>query len=309
MSIELESGQSGSRTLLFGGSGFLGTALLNRNPALISVGRTRPASAERHVQIETIADLSTLRSVEFDSVIFAVGNSDHYAMERERLTPGEPTAFDYHVTPLMQALEQLKDYPLRKFIHFSTVLLYDWRHPRIAFDEESPVDPYSTRYVLSMHMGEDVSRFFASSLPTINVRLANMYGPSRRERYDVIYLLIRQILDKGSATLWSTRTARDFVHVDDAARAVIALLDTGFTGTVNLGSGTTTRVAQVVEILHALTGAQIIDEDRKVDGPGAFQTDITRLRSVTGWEPRYSIERGIYDTYETMVRWKSEGAR
>lgn len=306
MSSSGGSGAPGSRTLLFGGSGFLGSALLAQNPNLISVGRTRPANARRHVGIETIADLRALRDVEFDSVAFIIGHSDHYALEKFKLEPGEPNAFDYHVTPLIHALEQLKHYPIRKFLHFSTVLLYDWRRATIPVDENGPVDPYSTRYVLSKHMAEEACTYYSSSVPIINVRLGNMYGPSRRERYDLIYLLISQILRSGSATLWSTRTSRDFVHVDDVARAVLQLLDSDYTGTVNIGSGTMTRVSQVVEILRNLSGATIHDEDRPVEGPAEFRCDVSRLKSIVQWEPEYSIESGLRQTYETMRDWANE---
>jgi nucleoside-diphosphate-sugar epimerase len=94
--------------------------------------------------------------------------------------------------------------------------------------------------------------------------------------------------------------------VDDVARAVLQLLDSDYTGTVNIGSGTMTRVSQVVEILRNLSGATIHDEDRPVEGPAEFRCDVSRLKSIVQWEPEYSIESGLRQTYETMRNWANE---
>ncbi len=111
----------GEGVILFGGSGFLGHYILENYPNVISVGRSAPRTANRHIQIDNMADLDALGGVPFDKFIFILGNSDRENMEKEHLLPGEPTPFDYHVIPLIQVLEQLKQYPLKKFIHFSTI--------------------------------------------------------------------------------------------------------------------------------------------------------------------------------------------
>jgi hypothetical protein len=51
--------------------------------------------------MDSLADLSVLNEVEFARVICIIGTTDHHNLERERLNPDEPNAFDYHVTPLI----------------------------------------------------------------------------------------------------------------------------------------------------------------------------------------------------------------
>ncbi|HUG37738.1 MAG TPA: hypothetical protein VML54_12345, partial [Candidatus Limnocylindrales bacterium] len=143
------SRSSGAGTILFGGSGFLGPFILGRAPDMISVGRRPPSTPNRHVTVASLADLGALRDVPFDRVIFIVGHTDHHRLEAERLPRDEPNAFDYHLTPLVQTLEQLKDRPLRKFMAFSTILLYDERRLTLPVSEHAPIDPYRNRYVLS----------------------------------------------------------------------------------------------------------------------------------------------------------------
>jgi nucleoside-diphosphate-sugar epimerase len=156
-----------------------------------------------------------------------------------------------------------------------------------------------------MHMAEDASKFYARSVPIITVRLANLYGPTPLRRFDLIHLLCRQLLDEGKAQMWSTRTQRDFLYIQDAARAIVQLLDTDYTGTLNLGSGTMTPVARVREILEEVSGARIEILDVPVTGPLEFQCDMTTMHRLIDWRPRYTVEEGVRLTYETMKSYRA----
>lgn len=295
----------GKGTILFGGSGFLGPYILEKCPEMISIGRTPPRTDNRHIQVDSLNDLKALKDVEFDKVIYIIGNTDHHSMEKERLDPGEPTAFDFHVIPLLQTMEQLKHYPIKKFIHFSTILIYDEKKITLPVSELSPIDPYKNRYVLSKYMAEEASRFYAKWIPTITVRFSNLYGPTPLERYDLIHILSRQLLAEGQAQVWSTKPRRDFIYVDDAAEAIIKLLDTDYTGTLNLGTGVMTSVGHIVEVLQEVSGCPITVLDKPVQGPMEFVCDMTTLDNLIDWKPKVSIEEGIRRVYEkTKVWWK-----
>jgi len=293
----------GQGAILFGGSGFLGPWILERAPAMISVGRTPPPTANRHIPVGSLADLSALRDVPFDRVVFVVGHTDHHALAREDLPPGEPTAFDYHLTPLIQTLEQLKGRGLRKFVAFSTILLYDERRLTLPVSETAPIDPYRNRYVLSKYLAEEAARFYARRVPLVMVRLSNLYGPTPLRRWDLIHVLIRQLLAEGRGRVWSTRPARDFIYVQDVAEAVLELLDGDFVGTLNLGTGVMTPVARIVEILRDLSGCPIEDQGLAVSGPLRFVCDMRTVERALRWRPRVGIEEGLRLTWERMKAW------
>jgi nucleoside-diphosphate-sugar epimerase len=293
----------GEGAILFGGGGFLGPWILERAPAMISAGRTRPPTANRHIPVASLADLSALRDVPFDRAVFIVGHTDHHALEREDLPPGEPTAFDYHLTPLIQTLEQLKGRGLRKFVAFSTILLYDEQRLTLPVSETAPIDPYRNRYVLSKYLAEEAARFYARWVPLVMVRLSNLYGPTPLRRYDLIHVLIRQLLAEGRGRVWSTRPARDFIYVEDVAEAVLELLDGDFLGTLNLGTGVMTPVARIVEILRDLSGCPIEDQGLAVSGPLRFVCDLRTVERALRWRPRVAIEEGLEVTWERMKAW------
>jgi len=301
---ESRAAATGAGTILFGGSGFLGPYMLENYPDIISVGRTPPPTKNRHIPVESLDNLDVLRDVEFDKVIFIIGNTDHYNLEKEFIPPGEPTAFDYHVIPLIQTLEQLKHRPIKKFINFSTILIYDEERITLPVSERSPINPYKNRYVLSKYFGEEACKFYERWTPIITVRLSNIYGPTPLKRFDLIHLLIHQLLDHGKGQVWTTKPERDFIYVEDAAHAIVQLLETDYTGILNLGTGTRTPVRRIVDILQEISGCSMTDLDQPVQGPMKFQCDMTTIEQLIAWRPRYSVEEGVRRTFELMKAWE-----
>jgi UDP-glucuronate decarboxylase len=295
----------GEGTILFGGSGFLGPYVLERNPGMISVGRTPPVTSNRHIQVDSLAELGALEDVDFDKVVYIIGNTDHHHLEIETIPRGEPTAFDYHVVPLLQTMEQIKTRPIEKFIHFSTILVYDEKRIPDPVSEHAPIDPYRNRYVLSKYLAEEALRFYASWVPIVNVRMSNLYGPTPLGRYDLIHWLCHRLLDEGAGEVASTKPQRDFIYVEDAAEATTQLLDADYTGTLNMGTGTATSVGRVVEILEEVSGVPIADLGREVSGPMHFRCDTTTMERLIDWRPRFSIEDGVRRTFEEMRAMKA----
>jgi nucleoside-diphosphate-sugar epimerase len=267
---------------------------------MISVGRNPPPTGNRHVAVPSLADLDALKDVPFDKVVYIIGNTDHHNLEKQTVPRGEPTAFDYHLTPLVQTLEQLKERPIRRFIHFSTILLYDDRKIALPVSEHAPIDPYKNRYVLSKYLAEEASKFYARWMPVVTVRLSNIYGPTPLRRYDLIHVLCRTLLTEGRARVWSTRPERDFIYVEDVADAVVKLLDSDYAGTLNLGTGTMTPVRRVVDLLRELSGCPIEDLDVPVPGPMRFQCDRTTLDRIIDWTPKVDVNEGVRRTWEAM---------
>lgn len=288
----------GEGTILFGGSGFLGSYILANYPKMVSVGRSPCPTSNRHIHVSTLSDLRALEDIEFDKVIYLIGNSDNHQMVQEVIPSGEPTAFDLNTFPLIQVLEQLKTKKLKKFVHLSSVLIYDEKITSLPISEHSPINPYRNRYVMSRYLGEELLKFYRNWLSIINVRIANTYGPTRLKRFNLINVLARELATEGCAEVWSTEPSRDFVYVEDAAHAIVKLLYADYNDTVVLGSGELTQVSEVVGILHHLSGMPIVSLNKPVAGPLKFQADIATLQRLTMWEPRVSIADGIRRTWE-----------
>lgn len=208
-----------------------------------------------------------------------------------------------NVIPLLQTMEQLKGYPIKKFINFSTILIYGEKRMTLPVSEHAPIDPNKNRYVLSKYLAEEACKFYARWVPIITVRLSNLYGPTPLGRFDLTHLLIRQLLVHGKAEVWSTKPERDFIYVEDAAEAIAELLDADYAGTLNLGTGTMTPVRRIVDILQDVSGCPINDLARPVQGPMQFRCDTTTMEKLISWRARYSVEQGVTRTYDLMKSW------
>jgi len=90
---------------------------------------------------------------------------------------------------------------------------------------------------------------------------------------------------------------RDFVHVDDLARAHV--LGLGKPGTYNLGSGRGWTVLEVIEVARRVTGKKIdiVFAPPRPGDPKSLVADSTKARKELGWEPKFSLEEMIDSTY------------
>ena len=288
-------------TLLFGGSGFLGPIILEKYPDIISIGRSpiAPHLKNKHISLSNLDNLTALDSMDFDKVIFLIGSSNHHVINTK-----PSMGIEYNVLPLKKILFYLKTRKIKKFICFSTILLYDVKKMKLPVDETQPINPYVNDYVFSKYLSEELIKFYSDKTPSIVVRFSNIYGPTKLIRPDLVPTMIQKALSKEEVTVWNTKPVRDFLYTPDAADAIVKLLDTDYVGPINLGTGKSVSVGRIVKIIEDLSGKKIKDLDQPVSGPMNFVCDISLIKKLTGWEPKYSIEEGLRETYEIMKQYK-----
>lgn len=290
-------------TVLFGGSGFLGPIILEKYPEIISIGRSPlpPHLSNRHISLSTLDNLDVLDSVDFDKVIFLVGSSNHHIINMK-----PAMGIEYNVLPLKKILNYLQKRKIRKFVCFTTILLYDTQKMKLPVDEKQAINPYINDYVFSKYLSEEVVRYYRDMVPTITVRFSNIYGPTRLIRPDLVPTLIQGALSPNEVTVWNTKPVRDFLYTVDAADAIVRLLDTEYVGPVNLGTGQSVSVGDIAKIIEKLSGKKIKDLGKPVTGPMRFACDISLVTRLTGWRPKYSIRDGLTETYERMKEYADE---
>ncbi len=133
-------------------------------------------------------------------------------------------------------------------------------------------------------------------------RIFNTYGPRMHPNDGrVVSNFIVQALRNEPITLYGDGTqTRAFCYVDDLISGFLALMaapDT-VTGPVNLGNPVETSVAELAELIIALTGShsEIVYRPLPVDDPVQRCPDITQAQSVLGWQPRTALKDGLTRT-------------
>ena len=292
-----------TKTLLFGGSGFFGPVILSKDKNIISVGRTKPPSycKNKHIQIDNLDELNKLDKLEFDKVIFLIGSSNHH-----EINLNIDMGINFNVYPLNKALNYFSKKKLKKFICFTTILLYDQKKLVIPVDETQDINPYANKYIFSKYLSEEIVKFYQNKVPSIIVRLSNIYGYTELRRPDLIPTIMQDVFEKEKVEIWSNKPKRDFIFTEDAAEAVLKILDTDFTGIVNLGSGKMSSLKLISEIIEDLSGKKIISKNQPVSGPMEFNTNIKRISELTGWEPKFDIKKGLEKTFKIMKSYYSK---
>ncbi|MEO1206033.1 MAG: GDP-L-fucose synthase [Pseudomonadota bacterium] len=144
---------------------------------------------------------------------------------------------------------------------------------------------------------------FISAMPT------NLYGPGDNfnlEDSHVIPALIRKahaakIERAPNLVIWGSGSPqREFLHVDDAADAMVHLLKTYSGEThVNVGCGEDVSILELAQLVGQVVGfeGEIVTDPSKPDGTSRKLMDVHRLHS-TGWRPRYGLREGLEQTYQ-----------
>jgi len=139
-------------------------------------------------------------------------------------------------------------------------------------------------------------------LDTRIVRIFNTYGPRMRVRDGrVVSNFIVQALKGELITVYGDGSqTRSFTYVDDLVDGIVRLFERGTSEPVNVGNPNEFTVLQLAQLVLKLTGSasRIVHEPLPQDDPKVRQPDITRARSLLGWQPAVELERGLGATID-----------
>jgi UDP-glucose 4-epimerase len=298
------------KTLVTGGAGFIGSHVTDELVALghdvlvidnLFAGRreyVNPKAQFKRIDMATVPDkewISLVQAFNPDHVVhLAALHYIPYCMAH----PEQTFATNVRGTELLvRSLEALS---VLKLVTASTADVYgieDVTHSEI--EVSAPCNVYG----LSKCLTESLAAYAARTVPglaAVSLRFFNVYGP----RDTNPHLIPRAIELLSNDRLPELRMGyldgtRDFVHVSDAARAVVAVLlaDTGKYDAFNVATGRQTSSREVIGILQKAFGdTRAVIEDptkfRKFDRQ-SLAADITKIREEVGWAPRISVEQGL----------------
>ena len=134
------------------------------------------------------------------------------------------------------------------------------------------------------------------------VRIFNTHGPRMRLNDGrVVPNFIAQALRGEAMTVYGDGSqTRSFCFVTDLVEGIARLLRSDYSGPVNCGNPIETTILEFAERIKALTKSksEIVFRPLPVDDPKVRQPDITRARTLLGWEPKVSLEQGLEKTIE-----------
>jgi dTDP-glucose 4,6-dehydratase len=148
------------------------------------------------------------------------------------------------------------------------------------------------------------------------VRIFNTYGPRMRVRDGrAVPNFIAQALKNEDVTIFgSGRQTRSFCYISDLVSGIIALMESKENEPVNIGNPHEMSIEEMARLIIRMTGAssKIVFKPLPTDDPQVRQPDITRARTLLGWEPKVPLDQGLTSTIDyfkaKMALQESSGA-
>jgi UDP-glucuronate 4-epimerase len=242
-----------------------------------------------------ITDLESVRELISDFKPDAVINLAARAGVRQSID-NPWVYYETNVTGTLNLLEACKDAGVSRFLLASTSSVYGKN--QMPFSEDAEIDSLLSPYAASKKAAEDLCRLYnyLFDFDVTVFRFFTVYGPSGRPDMSV-FRFVRWIVEGEPLQLNGDGTQqRDFTHVDDVARGVVAAVDRrpGYE-TINLGSDRPVELNSVIDEIESLVGKTAEIEHHPFPDTDVMATwaNISRARELLDWEPQVDLKQGI----------------
>jgi len=237
-------------------------------------------------------DLALLDDYKFDFIFHHAAISDSRVYDQEIIMKTNVNSF-YDLLSIAK-----KDSAV--MIYASSAATYGNLPSPQTVGKESPENPYGfSKYI----MDQIATRYSKENpgLSIVGLRFFNVYGP--REYYkantsSMVIQLGHQILDGKIPRLFkgSDQIFRDFIYIDDVLQACIKACDPKQNGSYNVATGIPRSFQEIADILQNELDTDLGTEyfSNPYDGYQMnTQADISSTRKNLGFEPKFSLEKGI----------------
>jgi dTDP-glucose 4,6-dehydratase len=302
----------GKRAVVLGGAGFVGSHLCERllddGAAVVAVDNFITGAEENLRALRARPGFEFVRQDIIEGL--SVEGPVHYVFNMA--SPASP--IDYAQLPL----ETLRVGPLGTenglklaeakgavFLQASTSEVYGdpLVHPQHEgyYGNVNPIGPRAV-YDEAKRYGEAITSAYARvrGVKTRIVRIFNTYGPRMRLNDGrVVPAFVGQALRGEDFTLFGDGTqTRSFCYVKDLVDGLVRLMLSDVTDPVNIGNPREMNMLQFAEAVRAAAGGggKIVFKPLPQNDPKQRQPDITRARTLLGWEPQVPLEEGLRET-------------
>src|SRR5215216_3281318 len=134
------------------------------------------------------------------------------------------------------------------------------------------------------------------------VRIFNTYGPRMRLNDGrAVPAFMSQALRNEDVTIFgSGQQTRSFCYVSDLVDGILRLAESKENDPINIGNPHEMTIEEIAKTIIAMTGSksQLVYKPLPVDDPKVRQPDITRARTLLGWEPKVPLSEGLTSTID-----------
>jgi GDP-L-fucose synthase len=295
----------GKKILVTGGAGFLGSHVVERFKEQGCADLIIPRSREYDLRNSSVA-FSLLKNTKPDIVVHLAATVGGIGANRKN--PG--TLFYDNAAMGIHLIEAARLAQVQKVIICGTICSYPKFTP-VPFNEEALWDGYpeetNAPYGLAKKMLLVQSQAYRQQYGFNSIYLlpVNLYGP--RDNFDLESSHVIPAL-KGQQQIhaWgSGKATREFVYVEDAAEAIVMAAEKYDGGEpVNIGTGYEIKIKDLAGLIAEKAGftGEILWDSTKPDGQPRRCLDVTKSKSLFGFEARTTLEEGLQKTIDWYVK-------
>jgi len=298
------------RALVTGGAGFIGShiveALLARGDEVhvvddLSKGKREQVPAAAALHVHDIRE-------PLDAIVRESGAQGivHLAAQADvRVSVGEP-AFDAAVNVLgtVNVLEAARLVDARVVFASTGGAIYgECERPARENDPLRPLSPYGAAKLAGEGYLGAFGRLYDA--PHVSLRFGNVYGPRQDPHGEagVVAIFLGRLRDGTACRIFGDGSqSRDYVYVEDVARATVAALDGDPGGVFNVGTGTATSVLELYDICRSTVGtdATAVHEAARPGELGRSVLDGALAATTLGFRASTALASGIAMTWESI---------
>ncbi len=308
------------RVLVCGAGGFIGGHLVKR---LKREGHwVRAVDLKRHEFSESPADEFIVGDLRDPGLTEAVvdGVEDVYQLAADMggagyIFTGEHDAAVMHNSASinLNALEAGRRAGVKRFFYSSSACIYpaynqlDAGNPKCSEDSAYPAAPdseYGWEKLFSERLYASYHRNYGTEIHV--ARFHNIFGPEgtweggREKAPAALCRKVAETPDGGEIEIWGDgEQTRSFLYVDECIEGIRRLMESGFSGPVNIGSEEMVTINQLASLIMDIAGKNL--RIRHVNGPLGVRgrnSDNRLIRERLGWAPAVPLREGLVRTYE-----------
>jgi UDP-glucose 4-epimerase len=216
-----------------------------------------------------------------------------------------------NLPPGVILLQEAAQINLEKLVFVSSGGAVYGKAERLPIDELHPTNPISPYGITKLTMEKYVGMFkLFTDLPAAIARPGNAYGEEQAAftGQGFIATAIHSIFQAKKVDVFGRHgTIRDYLHVSDIARGIIAIIEHGQAGQIyNIGSSIGRNNIDVLDSIRPLASTRGLDiqinflPERAFDVPANILSS-QKLYSISGWQPQITFEEGIQRVWDSLL--------